>query len=56
MIGLIYQRTHSMALAMAIPFGCYLVVGFFSFWGCEIRPKGERTWAHDEVIVLPSEQ
>ena len=56
LIGLIYQRTHSMALAMAIPFGCYLVVGLFGFWGCEIKPKGERPWAHDEVIVLPSEQ
>ncbi len=56
LIGLIYQRTHSMAWAMAIPFGCYLVVAFFSFWGCEIKLKGERPWAHDEVIVLPSEQ
>lgn len=56
LIGLIYQRAHSMAWAMAIPFGCYLVVGLFGFWGCEIKPKGERSWAHDEAIVLPSEQ
>jgi MFS transporter, FHS family, L-fucose permease len=55
LIGLIYQRAHSMALAMAIPFGCYLVVGLFSFWGSEIKPKGERPLTPDEVIVLPSE-
>ena len=56
LIGLIYQRTHSMASAMAIPFGCYLIVGLFGFWGCEIKSKGERSWAHDEVTVLPSKQ
>jgi MFS transporter, FHS family, L-fucose permease len=55
LIGLIYQRAHSMSLAMSIPFCCYLVVGFFGFWGCEFKPKGKRPWARDEVAILPSE-
>lgn len=55
LIGLIYQGVHSMALAMTVPLGCYLVVGFFGFWGCEFKPRGTRPWEGEEAIVVPSE-
>jgi FHS family L-fucose permease-like MFS transporter len=37
-IGLIYQAAHSMALAMMIPLACYIVVGYYGFWGSQIEP------------------
>ncbi len=41
-MGLIYQRAHSMALAMVLPVACYLVVAYFGFWGCQIVPRERR--------------
>ena len=32
-IGLVFQATRSMALAMTVPLVCYVVVGLFAFWG-----------------------
>jgi MFS transporter, FHS family, L-fucose permease len=33
MIGLVFQATRSMAVAMTVPLACYVVVGLFAFWG-----------------------
>ena len=38
MIGLVYQITHSMALAMLVPLVCYICVGLYAFWGSNLRP------------------
>ena len=37
-IGLVFQSTHSMALAMMVPLICYVCVGYYAFWGCRIQP------------------
>jgi FHS family L-fucose permease-like MFS transporter len=39
MIGLVYQITHSMALAMLVPLVCYVCVGLYAFWGSNLRPR-----------------
>ena len=39
LIGLMYQSTGSMARAMVVPLACYLMVGYFAFWGCRISPR-----------------
>ena len=39
MIGLVYQATKSMALAMVVPLFCYLWVGLYAFWGSRLRPR-----------------
>ena len=39
LMGLVFQRTHSMATAMAVPLVCYLCVGYFAFWGSRIPPR-----------------
>lgn len=33
LMGLVFQSTRSMALAMTVPLACYVVVGVFAFWG-----------------------
>jgi FHS family L-fucose permease-like MFS transporter len=37
LMGLIFMKTHSMALAMLAPLGCYLFIAHYSFWGCRVR-------------------
>jgi FHS family L-fucose permease-like MFS transporter len=54
-IGLIYQAAHSMALAMVMPLGCFLVVAYFGFWGSQIGPRGQRGFS-DEWKVLEAEE
>jgi FHS family L-fucose permease-like MFS transporter len=39
LIGLLYQGTRSMAVGMAVPLACYLVVGYFAFSGSQISPR-----------------
>lgn len=39
LIGLMYQNTRSMATAMIVPLVCYLMVGYFAFWGCKISSR-----------------
>ena len=39
LIGLLYQSTRSMALAMVVPLTCYLVVGYFAFFGSQFGPR-----------------
>ncbi|MFZ0743376.1 MAG: L-fucose:H+ symporter permease [Terracidiphilus sp.] len=45
LMGLVFQRTHSMAIAMTVPLACYLCVGYYAFWGSRIVPA---------VIAMPS--
>lgn len=37
LIALVYQVTHSMALAMLVPLACYAVVAWYAYWGCHVR-------------------
>ncbi|HUX44444.1 MAG TPA: L-fucose:H+ symporter permease [Terracidiphilus sp.] len=37
LIALLYEFTHSMALAMLVPLACYLVVAWYAFWGCHMK-------------------
>jgi MFS transporter, FHS family, L-fucose permease len=37
LMGFISVRTHSLALAYAVPFFAYLVIAFYSFWGSHQR-------------------
>jgi FHS family L-fucose permease-like MFS transporter len=39
MIGLVFQKTHSMATSMAVPLLCYLCVAAYGFWGSKIPPR-----------------
>jgi FHS family L-fucose permease-like MFS transporter len=39
LIGLIYQGTRSMAISMAVPLVCYVVVGYYAFLGSRIPPR-----------------
>ena len=39
MIGLVFQATRSMALAMTVPLICYICVGFYAFWGSKLQPR-----------------
>jgi FHS family L-fucose permease-like MFS transporter len=39
LVGLISQYAHSMALAMIVPLLCYIVVAFYGFRGCHLRPR-----------------
>jgi FHS family L-fucose permease-like MFS transporter len=39
MIGLVFQATKSMALAMLVPLGCYVCVGAYAFWGSRLAPR-----------------
>jgi MFS transporter, FHS family, L-fucose permease len=42
LIGLVFQGTHSMALAMAVPLVCYFCVAYYAFWGSELKPHLSR--------------
>jgi MFS transporter, FHS family, L-fucose permease len=42
LIGLVFQATKSMALAMGVPLVCYLCVGYYAFWGCQLAPRAAR--------------
>jgi FHS family L-fucose permease-like MFS transporter len=37
LMGFVFQMTRSMALAMLVPLGCYLVVAFYALRGYELR-------------------
>jgi FHS family L-fucose permease-like MFS transporter len=39
LIGLVFQATRSMALAMLVPLGCYLLVAVYAFWGSRLAPR-----------------
>lgn len=38
LMALVFQITRSMAMAMLVPLGCYLVVAFYGFWGSALAP------------------
>jgi FHS family L-fucose permease-like MFS transporter len=38
-IGLVFQKTHSMALSMSVVLACYLCVAYYAFWGSKIVPQ-----------------
>jgi FHS family L-fucose permease-like MFS transporter len=40
-MGLVFQKTHSMAFAMAVPLVCYVCVAYYAFWGSKIPPQRE---------------
>lgn len=44
LIGLVYQRTKSMALAMSVPVGCYLCVALYGFLGYAAAPRAARQY------------
>ena len=37
LIGLVYQRTLSMASAMTVPLGCYVFITYFALWGSKVK-------------------
>lgn len=39
LMGLTFMFTHSMALAMLLPLGCYVFIAHYSFWGCKVRVR-----------------
>ncbi len=39
MIGLVFQKTHSMAIAMSVVLICYVCVAYYAFFGCKIDPR-----------------
>jgi FHS family L-fucose permease-like MFS transporter len=41
LMGLVFQRTHSMAVAMVVPLVCYVCVAYYAFWGSKIPPRRE---------------
>jgi MFS transporter, FHS family, L-fucose permease len=41
MIGLVFQATRSMAVAMSVPLVCYVCVAYYAFWGYKIPPRLE---------------
>jgi FHS family L-fucose permease-like MFS transporter len=43
MIGLVFQATRSMALAMTVPLACYVVVALFAFWGSMLPARAVST-------------
>ena len=38
-LGLVFQATKSMALAMLVPLACYVCVGIYAFWGSRLAPR-----------------
>jgi MFS transporter, FHS family, L-fucose permease len=40
LMGLAFEATRSMAKAMLIPFGCYLFIAYYSFFGSRVRHIG----------------
>jgi FHS family L-fucose permease-like MFS transporter len=43
MIGLVFQKTHSMAVAMSVVLICYVCVAYYAFFGCKIAPRALST-------------
>jgi FHS family L-fucose permease-like MFS transporter len=41
MMGLVFQKSHSMAFAMIVPLLCYICVAYYAFWGSKIPPRRE---------------
>ena len=39
LIAFTYEMTHSMAMGMLVPLACYLVVAWYSYWGCHLQPS-----------------
>jgi FHS family L-fucose permease-like MFS transporter len=39
-MGLVFQATRSMAVAMLVPLGCYSIVAAYAFWGCRLMRLG----------------
>ena len=39
LIGLVFQATKSMAMAMTVPLFCYACVALFAFWGSKLPPR-----------------
>jgi MFS transporter, FHS family, L-fucose permease len=40
-MGLVFQKTHSMACAMIVPLLCYVCVAYYAFWGSKFPPRRE---------------
>jgi FHS family L-fucose permease-like MFS transporter len=36
-MGLVFQATHSMAMAMLVPMACYVFVTYYAFYGSRVR-------------------
>ena len=36
-MGLIFQATHSMAVAMVVPMVCYMFITYYAFYGSRVR-------------------
>ena len=36
-MGLIFQATHSMAVAMLVPLACYMLITYYAFYGSRVR-------------------
>ncbi|MGO9433532.1 MAG: L-fucose:H+ symporter permease [Terracidiphilus sp.] len=51
LMGLAFQRTHSMALAMTVPLVCYVCVAYYAFWGSKIPPRHVAE-SHDAVVPI----
>jgi len=39
LMGIISQKTGSIALAYLVPLGGYIFVLAYAFWGCNLRPR-----------------
>jgi FHS family L-fucose permease-like MFS transporter len=43
LIGLAFQASHSMAIAMIVPLFCYVCVGLYAFWGSRLPAREIRS-------------
>jgi FHS family L-fucose permease-like MFS transporter len=43
LMGVVYQLSHSMAVAMIVPLVCYLFVVLYAGWGCTLSPFVKET-------------
>jgi FHS family L-fucose permease-like MFS transporter len=48
LIGLAFQATKSMAVAMVVPLLCYIAVAGYAFWGSKLAPFADHGTALDE--------
>ena len=39
LMGLVFEATRSMAMAMLVPLGCYVFIAYYSFVGCRVRGR-----------------
>jgi FHS family L-fucose permease-like MFS transporter len=39
LMGLVFEATRSMAVAMLVPLGCYVFIAYYSFAGCRVRGR-----------------